>query len=80
MKDAADRGTDSVIITPPSSHMRNRVKGRPSSRSKPGSRIPNRINLKPMRMRKTLPVVRAVARRASRGKERVQTEMEVSPM
>ena len=80
MKDAADRGTDSVIIMPPSLHMRSRVKGRLSSRSKFGSRTSNRINLKPMRMRRALPVVRAVARRASRGKERVQKETEASLM
>ena len=80
MKDAADRGTDSVIITPPSLHMRNRVKGRPSSRSRFGSRIPNRINLRPKLMRRALPVVKAVAGRASRGEEKALMEMGASPM
>ena len=80
MKDAADRGTDSVIITPPSLHMRSRVKGRLSSRSKFGNQTFNRINLRLMRTRRVVPVVKAAARRVSQGKERAQKETEASPM
>ena len=78
MKDAADRGTDSVITMQPSLRLQNHVKGRPSSRSKLGSRIPSRINLRPMQMRRALLAVKAVAGKASRGKEKMG--MGVSPM
>ena len=79
-KDAADRDTDSVIITPPSWHMWTRAKGRLSSRSKFGNQTFNRTNLRLMRMRRVVPVVKAVARRVSQEKEKAQMEMEASPM
>ena len=79
-KDAADQGTDSVIIMPPLLHMRSRAKGRLSSRSRFGNQTFNRTNLKPMQTRRVAPVVKAVARKASQEKERAQKETEASPM
>ena len=79
-KDAADQGTDSVIIMLPLLHTRSHAKGRLSSRSRFGNQTFNRANPKPMQTRRVAPVVKVVARRASQEKERAQKETEANPM
>ena len=79
MKDAADQDTGYVIIMLPSLRMQNHA-GRLSIRSKSGSQILSKANLRPMQTQRAALVARVVARRASRGKERAQKETEASPI
>ena len=74
MKDAADQDTGYVIITPPLLHTRSHAKERLSIRSKFGSQILNKANLRPMQTQRAALVARVVARRASRGKEKARKE------
>ena len=73
MKDAADQDTGYVIIMLPSLRMQNHA-GRLSIRSKSGSQILSKANLRPTLTQKAALVARVVARRASLGKEKARKE------